>query len=454
MLKGHSKIELFDAKSRKRVHVQEKDNMVTNALSKVYSCGIDGFSYLPFPMVGNTLGGILLFPNTLTEDANNIYAPSTNYPVGYASNDVNSGANIYRGSMNQTESGVIDNGYKFVWDFSTSQANGTISALSLTHKNGGANYYGSIDSTTIDTIFPSIAHRQSSEDNSMVKLLNMMCIVEIDATNNIVYSIVPDYGTGKLTIKKFVANISSVHLNKDILYNIVSEDTVITPSVFLFTGVYGSVFNYSFLDGKDGYWCGFEGDGNTSGNASIVWIKIKKSDYTFTEGTWTLTNIHAYPLGYYASLGNSSYTKRNQYCALRNGYLYFFNKEVVSGSSLSNGIYKLNISNTADISLIQSSANLSAGEMVNINDIIICNKCIVDGNNIIHQTGGTIELNGCQLCMSGVYGLRTSCFSNGANFTNQYLRLIPQYLATINNIAPVTKTADKTMKITYTVAES
>lgn len=38
------------------------------------------------------------------------------------------------------ESGKIDYGYKFVWKFSTSQANGTISAVALTHKYGGLGY--------------------------------------------------------------------------------------------------------------------------------------------------------------------------------------------------------------------------------------------------------------------------------------------------------------------------
>ena len=40
--------------------------------------------------------------------------------------------------------------------------------------------------------------------------------------------------------------------------------------------------------------------------------------------------------------------------------------------------------------------------------------------------------------------------------TSLYIAILLQsnYLATINNIAPVTKTADKTMKITYTMTES
>ena len=44
--------------------------------------------------------------------------------------------------MNLTESKTTDKGYKFVWDFTTSQGNGTISAVCLTHKYGGVGYFG------------------------------------------------------------------------------------------------------------------------------------------------------------------------------------------------------------------------------------------------------------------------------------------------------------------------
>ena len=45
-------------------------------------------------------------------------------------------------SFTRSISSPRNNGYKFVWDFSTSQGNGTISALALTHKYGGIGYFG------------------------------------------------------------------------------------------------------------------------------------------------------------------------------------------------------------------------------------------------------------------------------------------------------------------------
>ena len=98
--------------------------------------------------MSKSIGGILLFSDALNEDENLLYAPSENPCIGYASNDVNATANVMRGSLNLTESGKIDNGYKFVWDFTTSQANGTITAVALTHKFGGVGYLGDLYNST------------------------------------------------------------------------------------------------------------------------------------------------------------------------------------------------------------------------------------------------------------------------------------------------------------------
>ena len=198
MLKGRSKIELFDAKSGRRVHVQEKDNMVTNALSTLYSARPDFYVYNTYPICPNTLGGILLFPNALTEDVNNIYAPSTNFPVGYSSNDVNTATDTLRGSMNQAESGVINNGYKFVFDFATSQANGTISSLSLTHSMAGQAYYGSEASASLALINLGSYKKSDASYNDMWIMNNT---IEIDSVNNYAYQLV-------LNARNSISNIS------------------------------------------------------------------------------------------------------------------------------------------------------------------------------------------------------------------------------------------------------
>ena len=47
----------------------------------------------------------------------------------------------------------------------------------------------------------------------------------------------------------------------------------------------------------DGYWYGFSNEGNSSGSATMVWVKIKKEDYSMTEGQWTLSNAKLMDVG-------------------------------------------------------------------------------------------------------------------------------------------------------------
>ena len=141
MLKGHAKIELKNEKTGK-LDVIEHDNMITNGLNNILAIATSMFSTEDlnsqyFPLNNKGMGGLLLFQNTLDESADNTLIPleENNPLIGYASNDVNSGTDTKRGSRNLTESIKLDNGYKFVWDFTTSQANGQISALALTHSS-------------------------------------------------------------------------------------------------------------------------------------------------------------------------------------------------------------------------------------------------------------------------------------------------------------------------------
>ncbi len=67
----------------------------------------------------------------------NIIPPADANLVGCASHGMqNNTKNTFRGGFNQTESEVNlqDRYVKYVYDFATSQANGTIASICLTHK--------------------------------------------------------------------------------------------------------------------------------------------------------------------------------------------------------------------------------------------------------------------------------------------------------------------------------
>jgi hypothetical protein len=145
-LKGHTRIELTNVETGE-VEVHEDDNMVTNALSKLLgSYGVFCNNPLSSALSGDApsttimrlTGGLMLFDTAIEENQEIINAPAGVSVVGCGSSISYSGANTMTGSYNETESGYTeDGGYKHVWDFTTSQANGNIACASLTTGAGG-----------------------------------------------------------------------------------------------------------------------------------------------------------------------------------------------------------------------------------------------------------------------------------------------------------------------------
>ena len=150
MLKGTTTIELTDVHTGKKQTFTDH-NMITNALHNLYQ---PTFGHLSsesalrgyIPAYATLLGGLLLFDSPIPEDANKVYAPAGATLTGCARyNTVNTSTGLVLGSYNTTESGYnsTDRKMKFVYDFNTSQGNGTIASICLTHLEAG---YGSYNS--------------------------------------------------------------------------------------------------------------------------------------------------------------------------------------------------------------------------------------------------------------------------------------------------------------------
>lgn len=151
--KGQTKIELFE-KGEKVGEVKD-NNMMTNMLSKVFNPprvvagSVSSINLLQglTPIYNVALGGLLLYENTIDEDAETEFSSVSNKCIGHAGGDY-SGVQATRGTLNASETGYINDsekwrGYRYVWDFGTDKANGTISCACLTSKTGGNSGYGS-----------------------------------------------------------------------------------------------------------------------------------------------------------------------------------------------------------------------------------------------------------------------------------------------------------------------
>ena len=351
--------------------------------------------------------------------------------------------------MNLTESKVLENGYKFVWEFTPSQGNGTIAAVALTSAQGGTNGYGSqVGDASTFLQLKSIR----LDDLSQAKQMVLFEAVEVDFENNLLYSIT--YQDTGVRIRKVQIPIFSLGLNEklDDTTFVVLDDQVVQTSTFQFLGDYTPYGE--FMDGRDGYWYGFSNEGNSSGSATMVWAKIKKEDYSITEGQWTLSNAKLMDVGNRDA--NGSFPERVQKCCMRNGYLYVM-------ANNKKGIYKINTANSSDVTLIPlgftskwkplCETGTCEVYMTLIGDLIVGGDFQVTVNDTIIRTQGSFRLNDAA---TPLFQYKNFLLGWGGSYGTEYrtMYLLTPYLATINNLSSaVVKTVDKTMKITYTLTQ-
>ena len=436
-LKGVMTIELTDANTGAMETVTE-ENMITESVNNILGLNPMGIFYAAtgeyddavlwngnlLPICPNMIGGILLFSEALTEDEELLYESSDNLPVAYASNNVNSTANLARGSLNLTESMALSNGYKFVWEFTPNQGNGTIAAVALTSALGGQNGFGSLVGDASTFLQLKAADIGAIPDAKKMVLFEA---VEMDFENSLLYSIT--FENAGVRIRKLRIPVFSIGLNEkldDSTYTVL-DDEVLTPETFEFLGSYTKYGE--FMDGQDGYWYGFSNEGNSSGDAAMLWIKISKTDYSFTEGQWTLSNAKLMDVG---NRENGTFAERVVKCCVRGGYLYVpaYDKT---------GIYKISLSNSTDVTLI--------------GDLIIGGDFQITAEDTVIQTQGSVRLNNAA---TPLFQYKNFLFGWGGSYGNEYRMayLLTPYLASINNLSSaVVKTVDKTMKITYTLTE-
>lgn len=181
------------------------------------------------------IGGILLYGTSLTENADNIYPSSVNLPVAYAINDVNATADTQRGSMNLTESKALDDGYKFVWEFTPSQGNGTIAAVALTSAKGGNSVYGKEVNSTNGYLKVRKTRLESQTDDELALLYSA---VEVDFENNVMYSL--RFVDSSVIVRKMRLPVFTLGINdrlNDMTCTVLEESTL-HCSVFSFTTGY------------------------------------------------------------------------------------------------------------------------------------------------------------------------------------------------------------------------
>lgn len=428
MLKGHATIELKNVNTGE-IQRYEHSNLVTNAIaenltlaSKVITPSSVNDKFMPLNKLG--MGGILLFENTLTEGANNVMlpSPSENTITGYASNDAYNSTDTKRGSRNGTESQVIDNGFKYVWDFSTSQANGIISAIALTHSKTGATPYGYFSESYLSTI------SATSYENNML---------EFNINTNEITNIYTNGNRGIIVRKKRLP-IDKIRINTSLL----SIENVGEPIRYDYSDS-GITFNENskIINSDDNYYYIVYANGTT-----LSFCRINKDDYSI-DTEYGLKNV---TLETNATVNSTSYYRN---AVVMNGYMYVF---------YSSTIHKININDVGNYESI--STNYTAYCCAKVGNTIMTNRYIYSENSNgvakisprpIYNTSGGIVTGGTTYNIIVYDNGIALDYKMSSTSTQIELGVTLAYLATINNLeTPIQKTSAQTMKITYTLTES
>ena len=463
MLKGKTIIELTDVNTGK-VECHESDNMVTNAIYHIFEpLGhyktaaklLTASDMIPFYQ--NLLGGILLFDGEIEENAEQIYAPSSvNLTACGVYGRQNDTTNTCRGDYNMTESEVnLSSKYvKFVYDFTTSQGNGNIACVALTSKRAGYCGYGAKDATYVsgdavevlpsDNVINFMGQSNCSRRGGGNTLGVTQYLFAVDAENDVLWylrvnsaksiSIVKRKGYFK-TVGVFDTPSSSGKL----------METIDLPDMG--TGLYNtSNIYYNYVESEKCLYVYSAANYYTDAGAAFNVIKINIRNNALTE----------YPM---TNQTNERVYISSNYTYVDGGFIY------IKGYN-NYKIFKVAIGNSADVREIAWPSNCRSSYIFpcfayggRIFYDVHSHSYTDNGDRLLVLNTETEELlmtesryiyghlSSAEQCAVPVMGHPECVWEYG------YVIYPGMYLATINNIEPVTKTADKTMKVTYIIRE-
>ena len=469
MLKGKSIIELTDVHTGKK-EIYEDENLVTEAIFDILNTNIQGAMYNSpsfdsqsgeawlLPIYQRLTGGILLYQDEIEEDPSVIYAPLNNPLIGYASNDANNTEDIQRGSRNLTESKAVDGGFKYVWDFATSQANGTISCICLTNVLAGrgckygANYFVRLKGDTpisgeIDNNSYRHNHRTFIADGYRLEMIAVR-----NSTSVNLRKVPEDYIHARLMVRTYTQMATEA-----------IEETNIEMNHYP-------------------YWTHYTGGGSKDDTDAPYWNDENRMDYLFhaSDGNWygiarkeirTYTGVR-YGSEVYDRTGFEWYMDKisGDRCTTQRIILPSDTTDIsnigMSGKwlmfAIGSTVYRLDTTNVANIEAVaNASYNNNQQYTFCIDDEVVINGWYYyDGRPALYVRNKDTYTDGEQwghrmVSMYKTYAYQEFFYSYYGYHFRKELYLYTPYLATINNLStPVIKTADKTMKVTYTLTET
>lgn len=476
-IKGHTSIELRNVKTGE-IEKFEDDNMVTNALNYyLKDLGMLGRT----PLMDNELrnnpitalmGGLLLLDTALDDtSADNILCPGGVKMVGNGAYNVTANGQdgvTELGSYNATNSGWMSDGsFKMEWDFTQEQANGTINCACLTSANHGYIGEGNTNPTgsskaekRSDYSLGGTPQEYNLDANSdTVKRLINVSFTDSTATWVDYYNLNYDatYAdqhmsqTGKLKVYTQKIPLTKLDLRQSLPmgnsggqpYVPITTTEITLPSGFVTQ--LGSAT--PFLAGRHGnsYYLLAKSLNGLTVNSSVQGVKIDCS--TLIATGFTITNTLSDTM--VVSSGEGGVMFGNGKVAVVCAY-------GATMSTLTSGVMYQNISDNVVTTFVQVDGITSGDRQYksHMNE----KYAMFFGNKIDFVDSSVLPVNGAEAVnMGSQVSNDNPLIESYIPYDNGYWRPTTfrlfhstNYLATINNLqASVTKSSDKSMKVTY-----
>lgn len=437
VMHGHTKIELYNPKTRIKNVVESENTFQGDVLAR-YTKSL-GEARVAAYMRDNYLsqyqsrwkyfvGGLFLFRDPITAPALNM--PATNKMVGNGVVDFANNTECPElGSFNSAESSASASAITQVYDFATNQANGTIGCVCLTSKNAAMCGYGN-DSGIIGPsdwkfnqgIGSSEGTYAATDVQNYVYYNNTLFVFDASqiAQNKLI-----------LHKKRVMIESGSVFSGLD-LPDVVFDLSVIGKGNMEFNAAFQAYHMFYVGDGKFRFTT--QSDVNVPAGGTFNYYEYDANNDTLTLKSMTNSASVAITEG-----SKTGFYKGNIMLTSRVASPY--NTEMFD---LSTGIYIKTLDQYYS-ELRQKSINFT-DEIIYIYDYSNNAK-----NKLIFPDGTEKVLN----CSYNTSEFMRSLENGIIQINHSQFNMNPMYLATINNLqSAVTKSPSQTMKVTYTLSQA
>ena len=466
-LKGRTRIILENIDSRRR-EVYEDTNMMTDAIKAMFNSNYYGsMDYFRLMQNGvkDLLGGIMLFQDPLTEEASNIFPPSQaenkliahagQTPIPTTSRSTRRGNPVGHASVVDPENGLV----KFVWDWSLDSGNGNINSLGLTNAIGGDfalfpeetdAIWGSYGLMIIEKTLVSYNGSGHNWNEGRVK----KCPIELDSEGNGISVFVSGNTFTENTVRHpftYPELIETPSPFSDSQFRTLATRTATLTRTF--------TANYTCIAHDKDYFYVMERD--SANTRSIHVNTIDRDTFEVEEVTVTITGPElARP-----QLNNTKMLSG----IVSNGNIYWPN-------STQRSFIRIKMNNPADVEELETNmtVNIDLGDtpVVLNNGLVTGRNFLINGSSvyriarrsfdrtrIISTVDNESGTDGMDIIAqnSSPLLLQTAFTSDDATYYRIGTGgvLFRPYLASVNNLAnEIQKTANKTMRVEYTIAET